>query len=320
MKVVPAWFVLALLAAGPAPSAGPAAGPAAKTYLEYRAALSRAGRVEELLPYLSKARRAKVEETPVGVRARMFALLRAMSETVELEVVKETATPAGAALEVRVVTGEGSDEKGAVTMTMEEGSFRVDKEDFEPVETVAATAPPCEKVALDLKSASAVTRARAAGAVGDPSSLLHTECLASVPALADALGDPVRGIRDNAARTLRSLLSGLARRGPGAVDPYRPVLPKLVAAKDAAAKESETVLEINLQAAIAAFGGESIPSLVKDLKHPERELRWGAAQALERLGPAAAAALADVKAALAAEQDELTRDALAAAEKAIRPQ
>ena len=320
MKVVPAWSVLVLLASVSARAAGPATGPAAKAYVEYRAALAKAGKVEEVLPYLSKARRAKVAETPVELRARMFGFLKAMTETVELEVVKEKAMPSGAELEVRVVTGEGADEKGTVTMTKEDGAFRVDEEDFKAVEKAGAPAPSCEEVVADLKSASAVTRARAAGAVGDPNSLLHSECSASVPALADALADPVRGTRDNAARALRNLLSGTARKGPDAIGPLRTALPKLTSAKDAAAKASETVLEINLQAAIAAFGAEAIPALEKDLKHPERELRWGAAQALARLGPAAAAVLPAVKAAAAVEQDELTRDALAEAEKAIRPQ
>ena len=320
MKVAHPWIVLALLAAGSAQAAGPGTGAATKTYLEYRTVLAKAGKIEEILPYLAKARRAKVEETPAEQRARMFSFVKAMSETVELKVVKETTTPTGAELEVHVVTGEGSDEKGTVAMVKEEGAFRVDKESFAAVEKGAAPAPTCEQVVADLKAASGVTRARAAGAVGDPNSLLHSKCLASVPALADALSDPVRGIRDNAARALRNLLSGVARKDASGLSPYRPLLPKLAAAKAAAGTASETVLEINLQAAIASFGADAIPSLVTDLKHPGQELRWGAAQALGRLGPAAAAALPAVKAAAAAEQDEMTRDALAAAEKAIQGQ
>jgi HEAT repeat protein len=318
MQVTRSWIVLALLVTGSALAAGCGAGKATKAYEEYRTVLAKAKKIEDVLPYLAKTRRAKVEETPAELRARMFDLLKATSEVVELKVVKETATEAGAELEVRAVTGLGTDETGKVKMVREDGTFRLDEEDWEPAAAAAAARPTCEQVAADLKSPSDVTRARAAGAVGDPNSTLHTECLAAVPILVDALADPIGGIRNNAGLALRSLLSGAARKDANAVAPFRSLLPRITAAKEAAGKASETILEMNLQSAVAAFGADAIPTLVKDLGHPERELRWGAAQMLGNLGPAAAGALPDITAAAGVEKDDLTRDALAAAERAIK--
>lgn len=318
MKVTRPWIVLALFAIGSVTSAGCGGGKATKTYQEYRAALAKAEKVEEILPYLAKARRAKVEETPAELRAQMFGLMKDSSEVVELTVVKETATEAGALLEVRSISGDGSDEKGTVKMAKEDGAFRVDEERWESATAADAPEPGCEQVAADLKSASAVTRARAAGAVGDPNSTLHSTCLAAVPALVDALGDPIGGIRRNASLALRSLLYGAARKDPAAISPFRELLPRLTAAKEAAGKASETVLEMNLQYAVAAFGAEAIPTLVKDLGHPERELRWGAAQLLGNLGSAAAGALPGIEAAAGVEKDDLTREALESAARAIR--
>jgi hypothetical protein len=318
MKVTRPWIVLALLAIGSTQAAGCSGGKATKTYQEYRGTLAKAGKVEEILPYLAKARRATVEKTPAEERARMFGFMQAMSEVVELTVVEETATEAGARLEVRVVTGDGTDETGTVEMVKEDGVFRVDKETFKPAEKKAGAAPGCEQVAADLKSASAVTRARAAGAVGDPNSTLHSTCFAAVPALVDVLGDPIGGVRRNAGLALRSLLYGAAREDPNAIAPFRGLLPRLTAAKEAARKPAELTAEMNLQYAVAAFGAEAIPILAKDLRHPERELRWEAAQLLGNMGPAAAGTLPEIEAAAAVETDDTTREALAAAARAIR--
>jgi len=319
MKVSRAWAVLALASIASVPLGACAGGKASGTYKQYREALGKATKVEEVLPFLAKESRARVEKAPEDQRSRVLAILKLSSEEIlDLTVVKEAKTETGVRLEVRGITGSGEDATGTVDMVREEGAFRVGKEDWTPAPRTAASAKDCDKYAADLKSSSAVTRARAAGAIADPNAVLHTTCLAAVPTLVDALADPVEGIRRNAGLALRSLLYDAAGKDPNAVAPFKSVFPRLVAAKETAAKAGELIAEMNLQFAVAAFGSDAIPVLVKDLSHKERELRFGAAQLLGNLGPAAKSALPEVKAAAAAEQDELTRETLARAEKAIQ--
>jgi hypothetical protein len=319
MNVSRAWTVLALASIASVPLGACTGGKASGTYKEYREALAKATKVEEVLPFLARESRARVEKTPEDQRSRVLAIIKLSSEEIlELTVVRETKTETGTRLDVRGITGSGEDATGTVDMVREEGTFRVGKEDWTPAPRTAASAKDCDKYAADLKSTSAVTRARAAGAVADPNGFLQTTCLAAVPALADALADPVEGIRRNAGLALRSLLDGAAWKDPNAVAPFKSVFPRLVAAKETAGKAGEFSAEMNLQFAVAAFGTDAIAVLVKDLSHHESELRFGAAQLLGNLGPAAKSALPDVKAAAGVEKDELTRETLARAEKAIQ--
>lgn len=318
MKDSRAWIVIALLSVGSISLVSCARQKATRAYTEYRDTLARATKIEEVLPFLVQQRRAEIERATAEERTRGFGFLKSSAEVVELTVVSETATESGARLDVRAVAGTGEDTTGTVEMVKEDGVFRVGKESWESKQGAGVPAKSCDQLTVDLKSTSTVTRARAAAAFQSASSGSAEPCLAGVPVLVDALNDPIEGIRLNASGALRGILSGAARKDPAAIAPLKSLLPRLEAAKEASRKADDVIVEIGLQNAIAAFGADAVPFLVKDLSHPVRDLRWGAATALRNLGPAARAALPDVKTAAAAEKDELVSEVLAEAEKALQ--
>src|SRR5262245_48062209 len=62
---------------------------ATQFYMAYRAAFAKATKVDELLPYMSKARRAEIEKTPAGERAKMFEFIKEFDTVTQIKVVKE---------------------------------------------------------------------------------------------------------------------------------------------------------------------------------------------------------------------------------------
>ncbi len=309
----------ALAVAAAAAAALPAFGAptATEAYRQYREALSKAKTIDEVLPFLAKDRKAEIEKTPADERAANFEALKSLSEVVELKVTKETATRAGAMLQVQAVTGAGEDTTATVQMAKEDGTFKVGKETWSS-QSDSGPAKSCEQLAAEVKSASPVARARAANALQQPRFRFSAPCLAAVPALIDALADPVAGIRLNASNALAAALPGAARQQPEAISRFKDQLPRLTTAKQAARKAGDEPAELFLQNAVAAFGVDAVAILEKDLSHPSRTLRWGAAKGLEALGPAGKKALPAVRAAAKSEKDQGVRDALADAEKALQ--
>ena len=300
------------------PALAAAAGPTATdAYKQYREALAKAMTIQDVLPYLAKSRQAEIEKTPVGIRAGMFESLKALSEVLELTVTKETPTRAGATLQVKAITGAGEDATATVQMEKENGIFKLGKESWS-FQSPVGPARTCDQLAADVKSPSVVTRARAANALQESAFRFGEPCLAAVPALVDLLADPVSGIRSNASNALAIALPGAARQGPEAIGKFKSQLPRLASAKEGARKAAEEAMELYLQNAVVAFGPAALPILVKDLSHPSRELRWGAAKALETMGPAALKALPALKDAARTEKDSLVKTALDDAQKALQ--
>jgi HEAT repeat protein len=161
-------------------------------------------------------------------------------------------------------------------------------------------------LAADLKGPGPAARARAAAVLGQKS------CPDAIAALAATLKDPSPGIVANAAAALRSNLN------PETVAAAKAVLPLIAAAKAEAGRTDDTILEINLQGALAAFGADALGALVADLKHPVRDLRFGAAVGLGMMGASAKEALPTIEAALKDEKDGLVLERLAEAAKSIR--
>jgi hypothetical protein len=106
------------------------AGEGAKFYAEYRAAFAKAKAIEDVLPYLSKARVEMVNQTPKGDRAKMFEIMKAM-DVKNVKVVKESKTDAGYVLEAVGKGGIGPGEaEGTINIVREGGKLKLDKESW----------------------------------------------------------------------------------------------------------------------------------------------------------------------------------------------
>jgi hypothetical protein len=129
MKLVGRVFTWALALAFVAPAlaaAGQASQSATAFYQSYRTALTKAQKIEELLPMLSATRRAQVEKTPADDRKMMFEMVKGMTaDQGEVKVVKETVTAKGVDLAVDSKSGSGT-----VNIVKEDGSWKVDKESW----------------------------------------------------------------------------------------------------------------------------------------------------------------------------------------------
>jgi hypothetical protein len=99
-------------------------------YLEYRAAYTKATAIEQLLPYMSKDGRAKVDATPKAQRPDMFKLLKAMDDITGVKVVKETKSGEDYELEVQGVDGQKKPAKGTAKIVKEGGAWKLDSENW----------------------------------------------------------------------------------------------------------------------------------------------------------------------------------------------
>ena len=63
---------------------------ATQFYMAYRAAFAKATKVDELMPFMAKARRAEIEKTPAGERSKMFAFIKELDTMSQIKVIKET--------------------------------------------------------------------------------------------------------------------------------------------------------------------------------------------------------------------------------------
>jgi len=122
-------IVLTVTAAGVSLGAQPASKTASEFYLSFRAAFEKAKTVEEILPYMSKAVRAKIEATPAADRAKMFAFQKEMGKMSSVKILKETTTDEGAML---TVEGMADKEKmsGQIQIVKEDGAWKIGKESW----------------------------------------------------------------------------------------------------------------------------------------------------------------------------------------------
>jgi hypothetical protein len=294
---------------GPGPS---------EAFMRYHQAFDQAKTVEEILPYMAREPRAKIEATDPKERARDFEILKMLQEVVDVEVVKEDVAGDKATLEAKGIAGSGGTSRGTITLVREPEGWKVQKEKWTTSSASSSgEKPACAQLEADLKSARPGARAQAAfrlqeRAMGD------SACVDAAPALLAALKDPVTGVRGNAATALGNLFRVDDETMKARAAKLSDVFPKLLAAKEEAARADDLITEMSLQNAVAGFGTPAIPTLVADLGRPARELRWKAAQALGRMGVAAQSALTAVEAALKVEQDDLTRKELAEAVRKLK--
>jgi hypothetical protein len=300
--------------------AGCARGPSATdAYAAYRAAFDKARTIDEILPYASREKRAAIEKQPPEQRKRGFEIAQELEQLAEYKVVKESPSGDEVVLEATGTTAYGADATGRIVMVKEDGAYKLKEEQWTSKNANPAPGPKrtCDEMAADLKSASAASRARAAAGL-QARSYGDESCASAVPALVDTLGDPMSGIRGNAANALGGTLSGLRRNHPEALEGLSATFPRLAAAKDAARKADDLVMELSLVKAMGAFGAPAVPSLAADLASPERELRFGAATELRVIGPAAKDALPALDAAVKQEKDGTVRGAMEEAVASVR--
>jgi hypothetical protein len=125
-RLVPVLLSGLLLVAAALPASAQAPGEGTKFFMEYRAAFAKAKAIEDLVPYLSKARAEKVQQTPKEDRAKMFGLMKAM-DAKDLKIVKESTSPTGYVLEV---TGKNGASKGTINIVREGGKLKLDRESW----------------------------------------------------------------------------------------------------------------------------------------------------------------------------------------------
>jgi hypothetical protein len=278
-----------------------------KAYVDYRKAFDQAKGIDELKPFMDKATIARVDAAPANEKKGFFLMMKAMTEIVDLKVVKETVTGDAAVVEATGLNvGSGSDARATVKMVKEEGAWKVQNESWRGDASAQPAQRECPELVADLKGTAVGPRARAVAA------LLQKSCPGAVPELVARLSDPSLALRSNVTGALRNNV----RDG----DPRQHAahLPAVAAAKKAAAEIEDTTSEVNLQGALSALGAPAIPYLVADLKHASRDLRWGAAAGLGMMGPAARDALPALEAAAREEKDQTVADRMAEAIKEVQ--
>lgn len=104
---------------------------AGEFYLAYREAFVKAKTVDELAPWMSKARRDQIaKETPAD-RKEMFEMIKMFDDRTNIKVLKETATATGADLQVEGVSAETKSKgTGVITLVKEGAAWRIDKESW----------------------------------------------------------------------------------------------------------------------------------------------------------------------------------------------
>jgi len=110
--------------------AQPADQSATQFYMNYRAAFQKATKVEEILPFMSKARRAEVEKTPAGERSKMFAFIKEFDTYSQIKVVKETKSANGVTLSAEGIDSEKKKSTATIDVVREDGAWKLGKESW----------------------------------------------------------------------------------------------------------------------------------------------------------------------------------------------
>ena len=100
-------------------------------YLAYRTAFAKAKSIDELLPWMAKARLSQITKTPAAERAEMFGMIKMMDDHINVKVVKETPAANGAELQVEAISGESKKKAtGVITLVKEGGAWKLDQESW----------------------------------------------------------------------------------------------------------------------------------------------------------------------------------------------
>jgi len=103
---------------------------ATQFYMAYRAAFAKATKVDELMPFMAKARRAEIEKTPAGERSKMFAFIKELDTVSQIKVTKETKTANGVTLSAEGIDGDKKKSTGTIEVVREDGGWKLGKESW----------------------------------------------------------------------------------------------------------------------------------------------------------------------------------------------
>jgi len=103
---------------------------ATQFYMAYRAAFAKAAKVDELMPFMAKARRAEIEKTPAGERSKMFAFIKELDTVSQIKVTKETKTANGVTLSAEGIDGDKKKSTGTIEVVREDGGWKLGKESW----------------------------------------------------------------------------------------------------------------------------------------------------------------------------------------------
>lgn len=124
------FFCMVLLAMS-APALRAQTETATQFYTKYLAAFAKATKLEQIQPLMSKKMNAQINETPAAERPQTFEMIKMISSmNTGIKVVKETATPTGATLNVEATGPDKKKVTGVVTIAKESGAWKLDGESW----------------------------------------------------------------------------------------------------------------------------------------------------------------------------------------------
>jgi hypothetical protein len=108
---------------------------ATEYYMQYQAAFEKAKSVDDLIPFMPKESQEQIKKASAEEKKQGFAMMKAMGAK-QVKVVKETATDAGATLDVEGVGGlDGGKMTGKVNLVKDASGWRIDKESWSAAST-----------------------------------------------------------------------------------------------------------------------------------------------------------------------------------------
>ena len=105
---------------------------ATQFYQAYKAAFTKAKTIDELLPFMTKAKVDEISQLPKADWPKAFEMIKDFYVFSNEKVVKETATATGATLNVEAIDPDKKKYKATVTLLREGGAWKFSEEDWSP--------------------------------------------------------------------------------------------------------------------------------------------------------------------------------------------
>jgi hypothetical protein len=124
-------FAIVLLGARPWASQ-PADQTATQFYTSYKAAFGKAKKIDDLLPFMSKAKLEEIQQLPRKDWPRAFEMMKDLYVFKGEKVVSEKVTATGATLQVEAVDPTNKRYKATVTLVKEGKVWKFEEEEWTP--------------------------------------------------------------------------------------------------------------------------------------------------------------------------------------------
>jgi hypothetical protein len=99
-----------------------------QSYLDYHAAVQKATKLEEVLPYLSAAYRGMLESRPKSDHPKWLASLKDGTPPKDLKITKETVNGDKCTLEGTATSARGNAVHGKIQLVKEGGAWKLDEQ------------------------------------------------------------------------------------------------------------------------------------------------------------------------------------------------